>query len=132
MRQSKGQNIAEMVLASGLIIALFLTSVDLGRAWMSYHGAKSAAIDGAVTAAQANNAADGQAQIQQRLAQANLTMVRGNVQAIEDGLGFESDVAVRFQPLFGGITLPVGSTTITVVPSEFILEYQSTRYYTTY
>ena len=128
----RGQNLAELVLTLGIVVSILFTTIEIGRVWQAYTGARNAAIDGAVTASQYLEPALGLAQIDRRLTQANLTPVNRSVVAFDNGNAFQSSVTISFQPIFGGLALPTPAGDITIVPRQFDISYDSTRFYATY
>ena len=131
-RASHGQNMMELVLTLGFMVALILTTVEVGRVWMTYNTTQSAALDGVVTASQFHNAATGEARIDNRLSQANIPLVNRTVVAVANETGYQASVTVNFQPMFGGISIPAPGGNITLVPEAFPISFSTTQYTAVY
>jgi Flp pilus assembly protein TadG len=128
----RGQNLAELALTFPILIVLILATVEFGRVWQAFQGAKLAAVDGAHTAAINQNVGAGQAQLTQRLASANL-QGNGTVTTPDNGRTYTASVNVTFTPLFPGVQIPVvGGTVLTIIPNSFPITYTSESTFAVY
>lgn len=131
-RAARGQNMMELVLTLGFMVVLILTTIEVGRVWMTYNATQSAALDGVVTASQHHNAANGEARIDARLNQANIPIVNRSVVAVNNDTGYQASITVNFQPMFGGMSIPTPGGNIPIVPDAFPISFSTTQYTTVY
>lgn len=132
---ARGQNMIEMaIVLPFLIIGIFFT-VELGRVWQTYQGAKMAAEDGAYTATINDSAVQGNGVISQRLNSANIPgngVIRPimGFGTIAHRIGYKAQVNAVYQPLFGGVvlTLPFTGITVPIIPAQFPIQYDSVFY----
>jgi TadE-like protein len=133
LRRAQGQNLVELVLTMGFVVIFLLSGIEVGRAWHAYHVTRAAAFDGALTAAQSQSTAFGEAKIDERLAAVALPVVNRTVTPLNDGQTYQADVSVRFVPLFAGATATVpGALALAPIPGTFVIRFQSTQQPTTF
>ena len=137
-RCQRGQNLVELALTLPFLLLLIFTIVEVGRAWQTYQGAKMAAIDGAYTASVYHDEALGEDQMQARLNQARIPYNAYDIVPVENTagstvvVGYKANVNVTYKPLFGGMSLPTLVGAVTIIPSEFPIEYHEIYYNSIY
>jgi Flp pilus assembly protein TadG len=132
-RAAKGQNLIELVMTLGFVLVILYTTIEVGRVWMTYSAAKSAALDGALIACQLKDPVVAKQRIETRLKIANLTPKTVKVQQTgAQKLGYTTEVVVTYQPLFPGLSLPTPAGNIPVIPGQFDVSIQDTKFFGVY
>jgi Flp pilus assembly protein TadG len=128
-----GQHLVEFLLVIPIFLMLIFGSIEIGRVWQAYEGAKLAALDGAYTASTLRDTTVAEQRIRQRLLQASLNVKSASVLMVNNGQAYEARVTVEFKPVFGGIKLKApGGTELTLIPNAFDISYSGVRYYSVY
>ncbi len=120
---TKGQNLVELVLTLPFVLALLFFTIDLGRVWMVYEGAKMAARDAAYTAAIYHSASVGKTQLDNKLAASGLDVKTATVKQVTNQHAYQVDVTVSFKPLFAQLSIPTLAGPQAIIPNGFDVNY---------
>jgi Flp pilus assembly protein TadG len=114
------------------MLAVILSSIEIGRVWLTYNTTQNATLDAVITASQNNSTAAGLTRLEARLAQANIPIVNRSLVAVSNNTGYQATVTVNYVPLFGGVSLPTPGGAIAIIPSKFPITFNSTPYLAVY
>lgn len=120
-----GQNLVELALTLPMVLVMIFFIIELGRAWMTYESAKTAAREGSYVASIYHNTQAGQDQMNYKLSASGVTIKSATVSQVPGKHAYESDVTVTFQPIFGSMQIPTLGGTISIIPSQFDLSYKA-------
>jgi len=124
-KQDAGQNLVELALTLPMVLVMLFAIVELGRVWMTYESAKTAAREGAYVASIYHNPQAGQDQMNYKLSAAGVTVKSATVAQVPGQHAYESDVTVTFEPFFGNIQIPTLGGPISIFPAQFDMGYKA-------
>jgi hypothetical protein len=117
-----GQNLVELMFTLPFMLLLVFFVIDLGRAWRTYEGAKTAVRSANYTASIYHSADVGQAYLDHLLS-ATGVFGSGKVTQLPNQHAYQSSVKVTFKPLFAELSIPTLSGPIPVFPAAFEISY---------
>jgi Flp pilus assembly protein TadG len=121
-KAQRGQNLVELVFTLPLMLALVFFTIDVGRAWMTYEGAKMAARSASYAASIYHSASVGRTYLNYKLAASGLTG-NGDVTQVASQHAYRSNVTVTFTPLFAHLSIPTLSGPQRIIPASFDISY---------
>ena len=121
----KGQNLVELALTLPYVLIMIFFVIEMGRAWMTFEGAKMAARDGAYTASIYHNTQAGKGQMDYKLAAAGLTAKTSQVKQMPGQHAYQAEVTVSYSPFFSGLSIPTISGPIQIFPAAFDVSYSA-------
>ena len=124
-KREMGQNLVELALTLPMVLVMLFAIVEIGRVWMTYESAKTAAREGAYVASIYHNAQAGQDQMNYKLSAAGVTVKSATVAQVPGQHAYASDVTVVFEPFFGNIQIPTLGGPISIFPSQFDMGYKA-------
>lgn len=124
VRQS-GQNLVELALTLPFLLAMLFFTIDIGRAWMVYDGAKMAVRDAVYTASIYHSATVGKSQLDNKLAAAGLSVKTAKIVQVPREHAYQGDVTVTYEPMFAQLQIPSLSGPIRLIPANIDVKYTS-------
>lgn len=121
-KSHRGQNLVELMFTLPFMLVLIFFTIDLGRAWRTYEGAKMAVRSANYTASIYHSATVGQDYLNSQLIATGVGG-SGEVKQVPNQHAYQSSVKVTYRPLFAELSIPTLSGPQRIFPTEFEISY---------